>query len=265
LISRQETLKQAHDELKNKQEVISKTTEQERGKNALEKKEQYNRNLQLNNESTAKSEMLQNAKTVSAKIQDEVVRDENEHQSHMQKTYQMILNIENLYQRCVSTKSEIKHKWKKMAPKDKEGKTKTEVKLAEMSLKLNVIANYLQDFQIIVYPPYDESRTDKKDPKRDAIGKKIAEEAAKECELNRSKAAFYYSTYVRNQLKDQEMQKPKKTKPGNRRSRYARQTQDSRRPRPQDPNASNTSNAGMASVSSTDMSAMGNSYRTSRN
>ena len=88
-----------------KKKQLKKASETEELQESLKtfKKDQYNRSLILNNKSTEYSATLQVQKSETQFLTDKVISKEKKEENCMQATYQMILNIDNLYQRCCAT------------------------------------------------------------------------------------------------------------------------------------------------------------------
>jgi hypothetical protein len=150
IILRHGTLEEAHNDLLKKQAECTEKHEQFRQRIIQFKKERYNNALILNNKSAVMSKQLEEHVKSTNEYQERLIYEENIDAERRAKTTQIIHSAENLYVRCRKVGSKIKHSLNKLSAKEREGLSAHKAREADTCSKLDVVDNYLKDFDSIV-------------------------------------------------------------------------------------------------------------------
>lgn len=148
IITRHTTLEDAYIDLCNKQETATIMNEEWRTKFEQLQKEQSTQTLDLNNKIAAASKELEDSVKASVSIEEKVMQEEKSESLRKRETTQIIMAVDNLYNRC--RHPVIKHGMRRLAPKEKEAMDPMMVRKEETCMKLDVIAAYIIDFKDMV-------------------------------------------------------------------------------------------------------------------
>lgn len=122
IITRHTTLEDAYSDLIDKQRESTTKNEELRNKFQQFKKDQYNHTLSLNNNIAHYSKKLEEAVKSSGDIEEQIIADEKTESLRKRETTQIIMAVDNLYNRCRKVvNSVIKHGVKRLSVKEKEG------------------------------------------------------------------------------------------------------------------------------------------------
>jgi DNA repair exonuclease SbcCD ATPase subunit len=159
IINRHATLEEAFRDLIAKQKESTTKSETLRQEFQETKKRQYNHILELNNTIATRSKDLEDKAKEAAAIEENIVEEENKQSERKTETTKIIMSVDNLYNRCKKVvNSVIKHAAHRLSAKEKEMMDPMMVKQLETCGKLEVIKDYLQDFDKMVKEIKNENR-----------------------------------------------------------------------------------------------------------
>lgn len=159
IINRHATLMEAFRDLEAKQVESAAESETLRIEFQETQKHQYNHILELNNLIATRSKDLEDTAKEATNIEESIVEEENKQSERKTETTKIIMAVDNLHTRCKKVvNSVIKHAAARLNQKEKEGMDPMVVKEFETCEKLEVIKDYLNDFDKMVKEIKNENR-----------------------------------------------------------------------------------------------------------
>eukprot|EP01083_Nonionella_stella_P103722 296489_1 len=170
ILQRAACVESACADLMKRQEVGTRSMESLRDKYSRFIKEQTNANLNLNNEIARLQKELEMAESRSGELEMEMVTNMKHKSSRTRELSEIMMAIENLYARSTGFSKDLKHSVADIqqlnpseskttnsqaipgseAAKKEEEEHEIQKILADMSNKLDVVANYVLDYQAII-------------------------------------------------------------------------------------------------------------------
>lgn len=161
IITRHSTLEEAHRDLLNKQFESASKSEQLRTQFDKTRKRQYDNILSLNVEIATTSRDLEEKAKEAGTVEETIIEEENKESERKKETTKIIMAVDNLHNRCRKNllpvgpnqkpgQNQIKHAFHRLSLKEREGMDPMEARQLETCGKLEVIKDYLVDFERMV-------------------------------------------------------------------------------------------------------------------